>query len=123
MGLPDDYADVNDCPKFGWLLQFVVAADQLLAVNDKVDEHIRLLEYGKRRGKIFLSGPNCTSTPFFGLLQTPTMCGLVKEYDVESGIASLRAIAEKIGLDGRDAVICYAHNSGYSYEYQSADYF
>lgn len=121
MDLPSDYSDVHASCGFGWLLQFVVASDHLLTASDQIEENTRLLEFGKRRGKNFLSGSNRTVSPFFGLLQAPTISGLVKEYDIESGIACLRAIAESLDLNGCDTLICYGHNA--TYDYKSAGYF
>ena len=38
-------------------------------------------------------------------------------------IAYLQAAAEKVGLSGRDAIICYAHDASYNVTSGSVDYF
>lgn len=49
---------------------------------------------------------------FFGLLNPLTMCALKEDLDVDTGVAYLRALATKLGLERSDAIICYAHALG-----------
>ncbi|KAF2800371.1 hypothetical protein K505DRAFT_263875 [Melanomma pulvis-pyrius CBS 109.77] len=124
MGLSEEDIKNGDSSEFGWLLQFVAAANQLLAANDQDhQQNMILLKHGSRRAKDFLSDRSCNPSPFFGLLNALTICGLLEKFDVDSGIAYLRALAEKLELRGRDAIICYAHNASYKQTTGSVDYF
>jgi hypothetical protein len=112
IGITKEARDDQESPGFGWLLQFVVAARRILASRDQEHEqNLRLLKYGSRRAKEFLSDLNCTPSPFFGLLDPLTIHGLQQDLDVDSGIAYLRAVADNLGLQQADAIICYAHDA------------
>jgi hypothetical protein len=114
MGMSEEDIMTGESSEFGWLLQFVSAASRLLDVKDHDHEqNITLLKYGSRRAKGFLSDQDRNPSPFFGLLNPLTIRGLHEKLDIDSGIAYLRAVAEKLGLDGRDAIICYAHNASH----------
>ncbi|KAH7380276.1 hypothetical protein DE146DRAFT_624942 [Phaeosphaeria sp. MPI-PUGE-AT-0046c] len=103
---------------FGWLQQFVSAAGSILASRDQEHERcLRLLKYGARRAKAFLS--DRSPSPFFGLLDTLIIRTLQQHLDVDSGIAYLRSIADNLGLQESDAIICYAHDS-YHYNIPSS---
>lgn len=119
MGLSEEDMKNGTSSEFGWLSHFVAAANQLLATNNQDrQQNIILLKHGSRRAKSFFSDRDGHFSPFFGLLNGLTISGLLEKLDVESGIAYLRAVAEKLKLMRCDAVICYAHNS--SYEYSAA---
>ncbi|KAF2029210.1 hypothetical protein EK21DRAFT_68043 [Setomelanomma holmii] len=112
IGMSEEARDDQESSDFGWLLQFVVAARRILASRGQEHEqNLRLLKHGSRRAKKFLSDLNCSPSPFFGLLDTLTIHGLQQDLDVDSGIAYLRAIADNLGLQQGDAIICYAHDA------------
>jgi hypothetical protein len=114
MGMSEEDIRTGESSEFGWLLQFVMAASRLLDVKDHDHkQNETLLKYGIRRAKSFLSDQDGTASPFFGLLNSLTIRGLDEKLDIDSGIAYLRAVAEKLGLDGRDAIICYAHDASH----------
>ncbi|KAL1792914.1 hypothetical protein ACET3X_009421 [Alternaria dauci] len=114
MGMSEEEIKTGEWSEFGWLLQFVVAANRLLDLESHDHkQNMTLLKYGSRRAKGFLSDQDRNPSPFFGLLNPLTIRGLQEKLDIDSGVAYLRAVAEKLGLDGRDAVICYAHNASH----------
>jgi hypothetical protein len=124
MGMSEEDIQTGDYSEFGWLLHFVAAASRLLAVEDHDHkQNITLLKYGSRRAKGFLSEEDCNPSPLFGLLNPLTICGLQEKLDIDSGIAYLRAVAEKLRLNGSDAIICYAHNASYKNLTAAVDYY
>ncbi|KAJ4375334.1 hypothetical protein N0V83_002420 [Neocucurbitaria cava] len=124
MGMSEEAIENGHSPEFGWLLHFVVAANRLLASNDQErQQNLILLKHGSRRAQRFLSDDNCNQSPLFGLLNTLTACGLQENLDIDSGIAYLRAVAEKLGLKRSDAIICYAHDASYKNNPASVNYF
>ncbi|ORY07682.1 hypothetical protein BCR34DRAFT_437899, partial [Clohesyomyces aquaticus] len=111
---PFDDAENGNSLDFGWLSHFVAASCALLrATNQEREQTLILLKHGSRRAKCFLSDRYCHSSPFFGLLNSITTSALYEKLDVDSGIAYLRAIAEKLGLAVDNGIICYAHNAAY----------
>jgi hypothetical protein len=124
LGMSEEDIEKGETSAFGWLLHFVVAADQLLTTNEQDRRRNEiLLKHGSRRAKYFLSDQELTPSPFFGLLNPLTVRGLQEKLDTDSGIAYLRAAAEKLKLEGSDAIVCYAHNASYKDFSVSVDYF
>ncbi|KAI4625643.1 hypothetical protein J4E80_002775 [Alternaria sp. BMP 0032] len=124
LGMSEEDVKEGKSSEFGWLLPFVVAASQLLTTNDQDRKRNEtLLKHGTRRAKFFLSDQELTPSPFFGLLNTLVVCGLQEKLDADSGIAYLRAVAEKLKLDGSDAIICYAHDASNRHFSGAIDYY
>ncbi|KAF1925279.1 uncharacterized protein M421DRAFT_423813 [Didymella exigua CBS 183.55] len=124
MDVAEDHTKDNGYSEFEWLRQIAAAADQLLAVEDENhQQNFQLLKHGSRRGKSFLSGPGYISSPFFGLLNTLTLHGLLEDLDEDCGINYLREVAGRLGLNVSDSVICSAHNTSYHHGSGAADYF
>ncbi|KAG9185468.1 hypothetical protein G6011_08012 [Alternaria panax] len=124
MGMSEEDINTGVSSEFGWLLHLVVAAGRLLAVEDHDHkQNITLLKYGSRRAKAFLSDQDRSPSPFFGLLNPLTICGLREKLDIDSGIAYLRAVAGKLRLDGKDAIICCAHNASHRNLAAAVDYY
>jgi hypothetical protein len=124
MGMSEEDIRTGESSEFGWLLHFVVAANRLLAVEDQNHkQNVILLKHGSRRAKRFLAHQDFNPSPFFGLLNPLTICALQEKLDIDSGVAYLRAVAERLGLRGSDAIICYAHNASYKNLAASVDYF
>jgi hypothetical protein len=124
MGMSEEEIITGESSEFGWLLQFVVAARRLLDVeNHDHKQNITLLKYGSRRARSFLSDQDSNPSPFFGLLNPLTIRGLAEKLDIDSGIAYLRAVAENLKLDGRDAIICYAHNASHKNLAAAVEYY
>ncbi|KAI4702208.1 hypothetical protein J4E81_002570 [Alternaria sp. BMP 2799] len=124
LGMAEEDVKEGKSSEFGWLLPFVVAANQLLTTNDQDRKRNEtLLKHGTRRAKCFLSDQELTPSPFFGLLNTLVVCGLQEKLDIDSGIAYLRAVAEKLKLDGSDAIICYAHSASNVHTAAAIDYY
>lgn len=100
--------------RFGWLYQIVKAASDLLGSKGPTHQHnLMLLKHGTRRAKTFLSDRQLNLSPFFGLCNPLSIAGLSEKLDVDCGISYLRAVAEKLGLNSSNAVICYAHGAQY----------
>jgi hypothetical protein len=124
MGLSEEATNNADSAEFGWLFHFVAAANQLLVANNHDHkQNLILLKHGSRRAKGFFSDRNCSPTPFFGLFNALTIRGLQENFDVDSGIAYLRAVAQKLELGEYDAIICYAHDASYQSFSSSVEYF
>ena len=124
LGMSEEDVKEGKSSEFGWLLPFVVAANQLLTTNDQDRKRNEtLLKHGTRRAKCFLSNQELTPSPFFGLLNTLVVYGLQEKLDIDSGIAYLRAVAEKLKLDGSDAIICCAHSASNRHFAAAIDYY
>ena len=101
----------NSSPEeFSWLYILVQAARHLIASEEKGNpESLLLVKYGKRRAKTFLCHVRDLTQPFFGLRNPYVVAGLTEKTDVECGVRYLREMAESVGLNAEDAMICYAH--------------
>lgn len=99
------------CESLPWLNTLVNTANMFLDSQESDRETSQLLiNYGRRRGRSFLSEPGKYYRPFFGLgnscVSTAMMCGS----DVECSIRYFREIAKSIALETHQALIVYTED-------------
>lgn len=99
-----------------WLrFLFQTSNDLLLASRSKttsmiLDDYLRLLAYGARRGGGFLTDETDRLSPFFGLCDGHVIEALAADTaSGEAGISYFRSIAQRSGLSAGDGVIALAH--------------
>ena len=89
-----------------WLRMLVDTADEYIASQGDDRETCRLLvNYGRRRGKSFLTKPSEDFQPFFGL-DYPHILAFV-EFNIEYGIQYFREVAKALELKDYEAFIMY----------------
>lgn len=105
-------APVED--QLGWLyLLFQASNDLLLAQRAKpvvLDDYLKLVAYGARRGQDFLCPRTDSLKPFFGLCDDHIIGALgAGNARGERSIKYLRSIAERSGLSPEDGIIALTH--------------
>ena len=91
-----------------WLNTLVTTANMFLdSQGDDRETSELLINFGRRRGRSFLSEPGQYHKPFFGLGNSCVSAAMTADSDLECGIRYLRELAKSIALDQREALIKY----------------
>ncbi len=94
--------------KYRWLQVLISAATLLTQSRGEKRENLRmLLNYGMRRGKVFLGKPDVSIVPFMGLCCPHVLSALTETSEVECGIRYLRNIVRAMDLSPHEAIIVY----------------
>jgi hypothetical protein len=112
-----------------WLSGLAEASQLVLSsTGSMLERNEDYLSHGERWGRDFLLDTDNHSPfirPYFGLCNPLVMAALEEPLDVDAGIEYLRQVAKHMGLNDRQAIVCYSEhprgisNGGY-FEYCTA---